>query len=438
MAYRIRGVIRLDDSGNANLGIASATEFDGKVSAKAISEQTDGAVGDVTGADELLLHDTDTGNLLRVTVDEFIGGAGIGTIVSDFTNLNVSGILTTGNIQNSSDMDITAGSGSSISLNSQTYLGVDANFDAGATVHALNVFYPESGIVLGEASGLSPDNLNLRTVSGDTVGEIQLNENLQVFRVTSKPDFNFADTLVNIDGNTDTITVGCSIIPDTNVTYDLGSATNRFRDLYLEGNTIYLGDSTLSVVNDNLEYRGEQVITGAGGTINTDYADITSVNAGIITATQIGSPGAGNLNLDGDFLPTNNRQQDLGHATKSWRRIYIRTGPKAIEFEDSNVGLGFTVNAQGDNILEFDGHELFAGDGDIGHHGNLNNIYASGIVSATSFKHTAGPTWTNGTGTPEGSVTAPVGSLYSRTDGGAGTTLYVKESGTGNTGWVAK
>jgi len=43
-----------------------------------------------------------------------------------------------------------------------------------------------------------------------------------------------------------------------------------------------------------------------------------------------------------------------------------------------------------------------------------------------------------GTGTPEGVVTALVGSLYLRTDGGASTTLYVKESGTGNTGWVAK
>ena len=43
------------------------------------------------------------------------------------------------------------------------------------------------------------------------------------------------------------------------------------------------------------------------------------------------------------------------------------------------------------------------------------------------------------TGSPEGVVFAPVGSLYTRTDGGAGTTLYVKESGTGaNTGWVAK
>lgn len=46
--------------------------------------------------------------------------------------------------------------------------------------------------------------------------------------------------------------------------------------------------------------------------------------------------------------------------------------------------------------------------------------------------------WTSGTGTPEGAVTAPAGSMFTRTDGGAATTLYVKETGAGNTGWVAK
>lgn len=44
----------------------------------------------------------------------------------------------------------------------------------------------------------------------------------------------------------------------------------------------------------------------------------------------------------------------------------------------------------------------------------------------------------SGSGSPEGSKVAPVGSTYHRTDGGAATTLYVKESGTGNTGWVGK
>ncbi|MEK9647357.1 MAG: hypothetical protein VW547_17610 [Alphaproteobacteria bacterium] len=43
-----------------------------------------------------------------------------------------------------------------------------------------------------------------------------------------------------------------------------------------------------------------------------------------------------------------------------------------------------------------------------------------------------GPTWTVGTGVP--SHSAPNGSLHSRTDGGSGTTLYVRESGS----WVGK
>lgn len=41
-------------------------------------------------------------------------------------------------------------------------------------------------------------------------------------------------------------------------------------------------------------------------------------------------------------------------------------------------------------------------------------------------------------GTPEGQITATIGSRAMRTDGGAGTSSYVKESGTGNTGWIAK
>lgn len=44
----------------------------------------------------------------------------------------------------------------------------------------------------------------------------------------------------------------------------------------------------------------------------------------------------------------------------------------------------------------------------------------------------------SGSGTPEGAITAVKGSSFKRTDGGSGTGFYVKESGTGNTGWVAK
>lgn len=50
-----------------------------------------------------------------------------------------------------------------------------------------------------------------------------------------------------------------------------------------------------------------------------------------------------------------------------------------------------------------------------------------------------GATIRSGTGSPESVVTGNVGDLFLRTDGGASTTLYVKESGSAtNTGWVAK
>ena len=59
----------------------------------------------------------------------------------------------------------------------------------------------------------------------------------------------------------------------------------------------------------------------------------------------------------------------------------------------------------------------------------------NGLLSGTHIPNTFIRT---GTGSPEGVVSASVASLYLRTDGGATTTLYVKTSGTGNTGWTAK
>ena len=71
-------------------------------------------------------------------------------------------------------------------------------------------------------------------------------------------------------------------------------------------------------------------------------------------------------------------------------------------------------NSNGDNLLEVnDAGEI--------------------LLGATNCKVLAG------TGSPEGVVTASVGSIYLRNDGGAGTSFYVKESGFGtNTGWVGK
>lgn len=64
-------------------------------------------------------------------------------------------------------------------------------------------------------------------------------------------------------------------------------------------------------------------------------------------------------------------------------------------------------------------------------------IILDGAVNANEVDFPNGVTITTGSGSPEGVVTAPPGSLYLNDSGGAGTTVWAKESGTGNTGWTA-
>lgn len=65
------------------------------------------------------------------------------------------------------------------------------------------------------------------------------------------------------------------------------------------------------------------------------------------------------------------------------------------------------------------------------------NAIVGTTVASTGCMIVLTPRICSGTGSPEGVVTASVGSLFFRTDGSSGTTLYTKEAGSGNTGWAA-
>jgi hypothetical protein len=69
------------------------------------------------------------------------------------------------------------------------------------------------------------------------------------------PHYTDADVATYLNGNINT-----HLIPDTNVAYDLGSAENKFRDLYLSSATIYLDTDTLSRSTEgNLMWNGNDV-----------------------------------------------------------------------------------------------------------------------------------------------------------------------------------
>lgn len=94
------------------------------------------------------------------------------------------------------------------------------------------------------------------------------------------------------------------------------------------------------------------------------------------------------------------------------------------------------VRTEGANIAQI----LFGAFDTVYHSGC--DFHVSAIAPAAQLYLLAGsinhPLHLAKTGTPESAVAGPIGCLFSRLDGGAVTSLYVKESGTGNTGWVAK
>jgi hypothetical protein len=127
--------------------------------------------------------------------------------------------------------------------------------------------------------------------------------------------------------------------------------------------------------------------------------------------------------------------QNAGASARIWRVIDSTTG--TFKVRDQTAGADrLTIDTAGAVAVP----GTFAATGAI-----TGASYTGGAIGGTTgvFSSTVrvqgGAFLRSGTGAPNGAVTGSVGDLWLRTDGGALTTLYVKESGANtNTGWVAK
>lgn len=91
-----------------------------------------------------------------------------------------------------------------------------------------------------------------------------------------------------------TIEVSTALVPATNNAIDIGTTDLRFRTLYLSGNTIVLGNATISAINNgvnlpaNSKIDGEPIAINAsliydGGLPNTDFSVGLSIDCGGVT-----------------------------------------------------------------------------------------------------------------------------------------------------------
>ena len=98
------------------------------------------------------------------------------------------------------------------------------------------------------------------------------------------PSGNYDLTTKNyVDTEISSITLDLSavdqhIVPDTDETYDLGSATHKWRDLYLSGNTITLGSAVISATGSTVTLPVGSTINGSNAATES-YVDIAESDA---------------------------------------------------------------------------------------------------------------------------------------------------------------
>jgi len=190
------------------------------------------------------------------------------------------------------------------------------------------------------------------------------------------------------------------------------NATTKFYQPYVEG------DNAPFILNGRSESDGG--IDGVG--YGLGYRSVTSVGGhymnGTVTIPQSSNP-ANRFGFGVGTLPDNTTMTHFKNKS----------------------GYNTISTFEGYNTFAFNNYKNTSGSYSVGYLNNQFRAYTSPTTYffADSYKlgFGGGVTWDHGTGSPEGVLTAIVGSFYSRTNGGTGTALYIKETGIGNTGWVA-
>lgn len=187
---------------------------------------------------------------------------------------------------------------------------------------------------------------------------------------------------------------------------------------------VTLGTTLYDVTNNRISFSG---FTGSSkiNLPNTGTSSADGINFG---SGSIYRESANTIRVDSSTLRINNLSitdsSQIFNATTSNRG--------SILFANSGLQLQHNLNNSNPAVSITNLHASATG--------NILNLSNNGGVVA--FVNISGAIQSLyqrfGSGSPEGVVAAPVGAYYSRTDGGAGTSFYVKESGSGNTGWIAK
>ena len=187
-----------------------------------------------------------------------------GNIIANYfvgNGSQLTGIIApTSNFANYAGNIVVAAQPNITSLGTLTTLSVTGNVTA-------NYFLGNGALLTGIANSNYSPLANFANFAGNVT-------------VSNQPNITSLGTLTNVSvsgnanvGNIKANLVISDLIPSTSNIYTLGNTTNRWKDIYLAGNSIYLGNITLSDSNGSLSING-----GTGNIIANNLTNIPAAN----------------------------------------------------------------------------------------------------------------------------------------------------------------
>lgn len=265
-----------------------------------------------------------------------------------------------------------------------------------------------NALVAGQKSFTNTIFRNLRLV-GDTDVIYLNNSNKLTLRIENCWADSAWDnlTMFNIDSNKVVDVVDSTFIADlSGALHPTSISSAQATPVRNYGGWLRMHGCTIIATNANTTYGFS--VPGGGLWNRTDFYDCQFLVAGTNTAAKIENSSSGIINVFGNTY-------DVANVTPAG----------SVTFRDRNSGsTNFIYGAAGMRIWDEDQFNSKVG------------VTGAGVFYVDGVTRIGGvATMQAGTGTPEGSISADLGSIYLRTNAAGGVNLYVKTNGAGNTGW---
>ena len=246
-----------------------------------------------------------------------------------------------------------------------------------------------SGNILGDRIQNGTTSFDIQTPSGNANITVGSTSNVAVFGPTI-------------------VTLAANMVPSANITYDLGTTTQRWKDLWLSNSTIYMGNAQISANASSLIFTnpagGQTVLAGATATSSV-AGNITGGNiltGGLISATgNVYAPVIINSGVNNPQIALGNVTGIIGITTAGNTTQFGPSGQVTLGGASQIVGgtfsgSGFTAGTSQTDLFQNRGGNVTVQVGTGGTIANTwtftnsGNLLAPGAISAVGNVTTAG------------------------------------------------